>query len=76
MRWFATFVECSRERYQDPAGPVGYGEHEDAETRVTRLCIIYLYFLKMLSGKYADTIQLGASTISLIFKSTAAPHKQ
>jgi hypothetical protein len=32
--------------------------------------------LKMLKGRYADTIQLGASTISLIFKSTAAPHRQ
>ena len=36
----------------------------------------YVRYLKMLSGRYADTIQLGASTISLIFKSTAAPHKQ
>jgi hypothetical protein len=33
-------------------------------------------YLKMLRGRYADTIQLGASTISLIFKSTAAPHRQ
>ncbi len=38
--------------------------------------VINVRYLKMLSGRYADTIQLGASTISLIFKSTAAPHKQ
>ena len=36
----------------------------------------YKRYLKMLNGRYADTIQLGASTISLIFKSTAAPHRQ
>jgi hypothetical protein len=35
-----------------------------------------LLCLKMLSGRYAETIQFGASTISLIFKSTAAPHRQ
>ena len=37
---------------------------------------MYQRYLKMLSGRYADTIQLGASTISLIFKSTAALHRQ
>src|SRR5260221_13115432 len=34
------------------------------------------HYLKMLSGRYADTIQLGASTTSLIFRSTAAPPRQ
>jgi hypothetical protein len=61
---------------RDPTALIGYVEHEDAETQGIRLCITYPDYLKMLSGKYADTIQLGASTISLIFKSTAAPHKQ
>jgi hypothetical protein len=35
-----------------------------------------LLCLKILNGRYAETIQFGASTISLIFKSTAAPHRQ
>jgi len=37
---------------------------------------VVLLCLKMLNGKYADTIQFGPSTISLIFKSTAAPHRE
>ena len=32
--------------------------------------------LKIANGRYAGRIQLGASTISLIFKFTAAPHRQ
>src|SRR5438093_3697482 len=38
-------------------------------------CWKYVY-LKMLRGRYAETIQLGASTISLILRSTAAPQRQ
>lgn len=76
MPRFVMYAECSRQQRQGRTGPVGFAKHEDAGAQGTRPCITCLYYLKMLSGKYADTIQLGASTISLIFKSTAAPHKQ
>jgi hypothetical protein len=50
-----------------------YGQHV---TTILRPSMLKSLYLKILIGRYADTIQFGASTISLIFKSTAAPHKQ
>lgn len=51
---------------------VNTSEQAEATTKVAQTKC----YLKMLRGRYADTIQLGASTISLIFRSTAAPHRQ
>ena len=77
---FLTWIFDGAREEADKSAPTGIqGICLKPIINALRLAILIFdntHYLKMLSGRYADTIQLGASTTSLIFRSTAAPHRQ